>query len=210
MNSDDLKLFALFYIREDEFLTNKQKIQLMEFVDKADDKDVLFLLATGHLPQENLMTMQEDGDAYRIEGIAAELIHKGIEVATSSSDVKNLARAGFHTAKAGFQGYKTYQTLKTPTPGEEKPWGPTSMNLAGISAASLAASVAYKMSQKKLKLLQAKCDKEKGKARKVCYNKVRRDSIRSEIVFRSPPLLRGFCIDNNKLRPYTPSVHVST
>lgn len=186
MNSEDLKLFALFYIRDDEFLSDKNKIKLMEFVEKSSDEEVLFLLATGQVPQEKITIMKESGGAFQfteyIADIAPDMIQKGIEFATGSGgrDLKNIVRAGLHTGRAGFQGYKTYKTVKGPA--TEKPWGAVPVGLTGVSIGNLASSVAYKLSQKKLKKLQVKCDKEKGQARKVCYNKVRRDSIRSEIV----------------------------
>ena len=185
MDSNDLKLFALFYIRDDEFLSDKNKIKLMEFVEKSSDEEVLFLLATGQVPQEKVVSMKGSGDAYRFEegmigDYAPAVIHKGIEVATGAKDLKDIFRTGMHVTKAGIHGYKTYKTIKGPD--VEKPWGPTSTSLAGLAAGNLAASVAYKLSQKKLKKLRLQCDKEKGQAQKVCYNKVRRDSIRSEIV----------------------------
>lgn len=167
MNSEDLKLFAIFYIKEDEVLSNKEKIQLMEFVEQAQDEEVLFLLATGQMPGERIVEVKNHGDAFRIE--------------ESYEAAKGIAKAGFYVGKAGFQGMKTYKTFKGDSK-HESPVGQSTMFLGGTAAASFAAAVSYKLKKKHLVKMGLQCDKEKGKAKKVCYNKIRRDAIRVEIV----------------------------
>ena len=183
MNSEDLKLFAIFYIKEDEVLTDKEKIQLMDFVESSNDEGVLFLLASGQMPGERVFTIKEDGDAFRVEeSVTIGVVQKGIELGIAGLDAAELTRAGFHAGKAGFQTAKTVKTFKREIPKQEKPWGQSSTFLGGVAAASLAASIVHKMGAKNLKKLRLQCDREKGKAKTVCYNKVRRDAIRTEIV----------------------------
>ena len=109
-------------------------------------------------------------------------IVKGIELGIAGLDAAELTRAGFHAGKAGFQTAKTVKTFRRDIPKQEKPWGQSSTFLGGVAAASLAASIVHKMGAKNLKKLRLQCDREKGKAKTVCYNKVRRDAIRTEIV----------------------------
>jgi hypothetical protein len=163
MNSDDLKLFALIYIKEDEVLTDKQKVRLMEFVDIANDAQVLFLLATGQLPLD--------------ESLAAQAIVTSADAIQGISAIK----ASWVAGRAGYSGYRLYDAIKG-VPKEEKPWGSTSITLAGTAISALAVGLSMKMNKKYMAKMAKKCDKEKGIAKKTCYNKIRRDSIRTEIV----------------------------
>lgn len=167
MNSNDLKLFALVYIKEDEVLTDKQKVRLMEFVDIANDAQVLFLLATGQLPLD--------------ESLAVQVVATSADAIQGISAIKDLAKASWMAGKAGYSGYRLYDAIKG-VPKEEKPWGSTTIALAGTAISSLAVGLSMKMNKKYMARMAKKCDKEKGIAKKTCYNKIRRDSIRTEIV----------------------------
>jgi hypothetical protein len=187
MKSEDLKLFALFYIKEDEVLSDKEKIQLMDFVGSSNDEGVLFLLASGQMPGEKFISIKEDGDAFRIEeSYETDLILKGVEKAVDMGvsryiNPKSIVKTGFYAGKAAFQGFKTYKTFKG-TSKHESPVGQSTMFLGGTAAASMAASLSYKLKKKHMKKMGLQCDKEKGKALTVCHNKVRRDAIRVEIL----------------------------
>jgi len=186
MNTEDLKLFALFYIREDEVLTDKEKIHLMDYIGEAEDEEVLFLLATGQLPNEKIIEIQTHGDAFRIEeSWETDLLIKGVEkgatYAASGLSPKHAVKIGFYGAKAAFQGFKTYKTIKNPG-SHEKATGSTTMYLGGTAASAMAATISYKLKKKHLERMGPQCDKEKGQAKKVCYNKIKRDAIRVEIL----------------------------
>jgi hypothetical protein len=76
MKSNDLKLFALYYIKEHE-ISDKDKLKLMGFVENANDEEILFLLATGQMPSESNFVVKEiDGQAYRLEKVDFETISK--------------------------------------------------------------------------------------------------------------------------------------
>lgn len=172
MDLNDLKLFATFYIESDEILSNKEKIDLMEFVKKGEQKDILYLLMTGQKPGEDLILVKESSVA------------SAIELVKGGMDLKDLIKIG---AKTGVSVASTRRHIKKMNQGntEEKPWGHATIFLAGVAASSLAASLAFKMSQKKIKKLLQKCEKEKGMAKKVCNSKIRRDGLRMEITMLS-------------------------
>ena len=163
MNSDDLKLFALFYIKEDEWLTDKEKVKLMEFVEVSNDEQVLYLLATGQLQLDESVTMP-------LVAKAVDAIQGGIA-----------AKALYSASKAGGQVYMTKRYLSKSIP-KEKPWGQTSLNLTGTAMSALATALALKMNKKYIAKMDKKCSNEKGLAKKTCHNKIRRDGIRAEIV----------------------------
>lgn len=66
MDSVDLKLITIFYIREDETLTESEKVQLMDYVEEASDDEVLFLLGTGNILGESSSDIMINGDAMHI------------------------------------------------------------------------------------------------------------------------------------------------
>lgn len=66
MNLSDLKLFAVFYIKEDEILSNKEKVSLMDFVEEANEDQILKLLFTGQTGDDTLSIEEAGGQAYRI------------------------------------------------------------------------------------------------------------------------------------------------
>jgi hypothetical protein len=183
MQSKDLKLFAIFYIKEDEILSDKDKVQLMDFVESSDDKNVLFLLATGQMPGERFLSIKESGNAFQIQEFTAtgHIVQTTVDAIVGGAHIKDLAKSAFYAGKMGFQGYKTYKHVKDPVAKERKIDAST-MYLAGAAASALAASVALKVGKKGLAKMQPQCDKEKGQARKVCYNKIKRDAIRMEIL----------------------------
>lgn len=136
MESNDLKMFALFYIKEQK-LSDKGTIRLMNFIECAGDEEILFLLATGHIPSENNTIVREsEGKVYRIEEIKTKDIAHG------------LSHAYMYTAP----------------------------NITAMST-----MIAMKVKKEKMAKLSAKCEKEKGAARKTCYNMIRRDAIRAQI-----------------------------
>jgi hypothetical protein len=168
MNSDDLKLFAICYIKEHEFLDDKERIQLMEYVEKAADEEVLFLLSTG-----SMLSLDES--------LAVQAVGTTVDVVQTGINARDIARAGWMTGKAGYTGYRAYDAMKN-LPNEEKPWGPTTTALAGAAISALAASMSMKVNKKYMERMEKKCDKETGIAKKTCHNKIRRDAIRTEIV----------------------------
>lgn len=183
MNSDDLKLFAIFYIREQDNLSDKDKINLMSFVETASDEDVLYILATGYRPGDTIHQIKElNGQAYRLESGTAFAVGAASEILPAAVRAARAARLAFHAGKAGYMARKIYKTAHQDFPKDESPIGDTTINLAASAVSALAHSLAYKISRKKLAHLSKKCDKEKGVAKKVCFNKIRRDAIRSEIL----------------------------
>jgi len=168
MDLHDLKLFATFYIEGDDILSNKEKIQLMEFVKKAEQNDILYLLLNGQMPGEDLIVVRESTVASAID-----LVVGGLSAGQLAKPI----------AKAGITTINTRRFLKKMDKGDvgEKPWGFTTLNLAGVAVGALATSLALKTSRKRMKSLLQKCEREKGMARKVCYNKAKRDGYRMEI-----------------------------
>jgi hypothetical protein len=144
MKSEDLKLFALFYIKEDETLSKKEKIKLMNYVEGTSDEDLLFFLATGQFSSDKFYKIQEMPTA------------SGIATAISISDARDLA--------------------------EEKTLSSSTFRLTGAAVSALAFSVAHKINKKYMQETKRQCDSEKGIAKKTCYNKIRRDAIRVEMV----------------------------
>jgi hypothetical protein len=160
MDSNDLKLFALFYIKEHDDLSDKDKIKFMNFVEGANDDEILSLLYTGQMPGDEIYRIREaDGEAFRIEESSAVAL-----------------------ATAGISARSLYKTSKSDTPKEEKPWGATTITLGASAASSLALALAHKINKKTMKQLSGKCEKEKGMAKKACHNKIKKDSIRAEKV----------------------------
>jgi hypothetical protein len=184
MDSNDLKLFALFYIKEHEDLSDKDKVKFMNFVEGANDEDVLFLLYTGQMPGNKILQIKEaDGDAFRIEESASAEITS--QVATQAVDtLPNLVKVAYHTGKAGLDVRSILKKAREEKEGgsHEKPWGPSTIALGATAASSLAMAASHKIMKRRLDSLSAQCEKEKGMARKVCYNKIRKDSIRAEIL----------------------------
>lgn len=171
MKLEDLKLFALFYIKESDNLSNKEKISLMEYVDKVGESEILFLLATGCTPDNYVSIEESNGVAYRIQEVArvdlaARLAVRGI-TAMKGEDL--------------LQTYKSYDPTN-PEQAEEKPWGHSTRELALTAFNALANSIAYKMKKKYVDKNMQKCEKEIGVARKACHNKIRKDAIRAQIV----------------------------
>jgi len=200
MNSDDLKLFALFYIKEQEDLSDKDKIDLMNFIENANDEEVTFLLATGYKPGETVHKIKEiDGQAYRLESGAAVVVGTASEVLPAAVRAARTARIAFQAGKAGYMARKIYKTAKEDVPKEEGLFGDTTINLAASAVSALAHSLAYKINRKKMAQLSKKCEKEKGMAKKVCFNKVRRDAIRSEILALSSMKIKCRKTKNSEL-----------
>ena len=168
MNSNDLKLFAIFYIKEDEVLTDMEKVKLMEYVENADDEKILFLLKTG-----TVFPISESGASLGI-AIGADAIIGGMSAA-------RLAKTGWVAGKGAYTGYNAYKSITT-LPKDEKPWGSSTISLAGSAVSSLATAIAFKVNKKYMEKMKKKCDQEKGMAKKTCYNKIRRDAIRAEVV----------------------------
>jgi len=184
MNSDDLKLFSLFYIRDNEFLADKDKIWLMEFVEKASDEKILKLLFTGD-PDSKVYSIEEcDGQAYRIrEGMIADL---GVPLLTNmikAEKGRRIAKVVINVGKAGYTAKKTMKLYKEPyNMQQEDPWGPATISLAGQAASALMMGLSLKVNKQYMANLSKKCEREKGMAKKVCFNKIRREAIRAEIL----------------------------
>ncbi len=143
MELNDLKLFALFYIMEQD-LSKKDQIHLMNFIEGAGSDEIIFLLATGQVPlEENFMIREVDGQAYRLESFS----HKRLQAAGDVGHKLSKAHMYFGTAISG-----------------------------------MATSIAFKINKEKMAQLAGKCENEKGTARKACYNMIRRDAIRAEIL----------------------------
>jgi hypothetical protein len=133
------------------------------------------------MPGERVLSIEESGDAFNIQ--ESHFVQSTVDAIVGGANAKSLVKTAFHAGKMGFQARKTYQQVKYPeNQGQMRKVDPSTMYLAGVSAAALAASIAFKVGKKGLAKMQPQCDKEKGHARKVCYNKVRRDSIRVEIL----------------------------
>jgi hypothetical protein len=130
MKIEDLKLFALFCLKEDEILTNKEKSILMDFIESANEKEILNLLLTGQKPEGKNLNIKEID-----------------------------ARTLFQYSKSG-----------------------GNIDLASQTVAGMFASIAYKMNRKYFTKMKNKCEQEKGFAKKTCFNKIKRDAIRTEIV----------------------------
>jgi hypothetical protein len=106
--------------------------------------------------------------------VAVDVIQGGI-------NAQRLARTAWVGAKGAYSGYNAYKSIKD-LPKEEKPYGPSTTSLVGSAISSLASAIAMKVNKKYMEKMSKKCDKEKGLAKKTCYNKIRRDSIRTEIL----------------------------
>lgn len=176
MKLNDLKLVALFYINEDEVLSDRDKFKLMEFVEKSEQKDILLLLATGQMPGNEILTIEESEGAFRI----SEFIYMSHPL--SGVLATNLARMGYH-------GYKTWKSIKDPWKEHEKTGH--ELGTATTAVSSFAAAAAFKIKQQHIEKLSKMCDKEKGMAKKVCHNKIRRDGMRHEITVLSG--LKNIC-----------------
>jgi hypothetical protein len=177
MNLNDLKLVALYYIKESE-LTNEDQISLMEYVDKSEESDILFLLATG-CRSENYLEMIEDGNAYTFQefvgGVSASL--RGAQG----------ARIAVKAVRAGMKGAKFAKSLKDYDPSKEKninekPWGLTTQHLGATAFQAFADAVMLKVKRGYIDKNIKKCEKETGDAKRSCYNKIRKDAIRAQIV----------------------------
>lgn len=193
MDLTEIKIFALHYIKDDEFLSDEEKIKFMEFVEKSNEDEILFLLTTGQMPGDEILTIEGSGDqAYRMEFVDPGTVEAGVQVAKAGAiGLKALVAGG----KIGYHAAKTIQSLK----GD-----PTSKfarfdkygGMATSTMSSMAASFALKVRKTQIQKMMNKCDKERGMAKRVCYNKVTRDAMRKEITSLS--LSRNRCeVTNN-------------
>ena len=97
MNSNELKLFAICYIKEDEVLTNRPKIELMDYVEASNDEKILYLLQTG-----TVFPISEFGAELTVRGVAmtADAIQGGMSAG-------KLIRTGWLGAKGAYSGYNS-------------------------------------------------------------------------------------------------------
>lgn len=154
MTLEDLKLFTLFYIKESKNISNKEKISLMEYVEKAEESDILFLLATGYTPGRYIPIEELGGVAYRF--------------------------------------YESEEEL-------EKPWGYTTTSLMSTAIFyPLAYTISHKIKKKYMDKNMKKCEKESGSAKKACYNKIRKDAIRAQIVALSSMKVKCRSVKNTE------------
>lgn len=171
MELNDLKLFALCYIKEDEVLSDKDKFKLMEFVGKSEQKDILFLLATGQMPGKEILSVQEsDGVAYRLQ----EFTYTPGPL--SAILISNLVKMGYH-------GVKTWKSVKDPYKEHEK--STQELETTTSAAVSMAAAIGMKIKAEHIKNHIKDCKKETGMAKNVCNNKLKRDGMRHEITVLS-------------------------
>jgi len=177
MELNDLKIFALYYIKESEGVSDKEKAELMEYVDSADESEILFLLATGCRAGNVLEIIERDG-AYRFQ----EFIGAASSAARSAQQVRLMVKGVRMATKAGklAKTVKDYDPVKE-TEGE-KPWGQSTTFLATTALHALADAAILKIKKGYLDKHGKKCDKEKGDAKRACYNKIRKDAIRAQIV----------------------------
>jgi len=73
MNITDLKIFTGIYITEQDNLTKEEKFQLLDFVQNATEKQVLFLLTEGYMKEDekinNTVVLKEDPLTNMIFGV---------------------------------------------------------------------------------------------------------------------------------------------
>lgn len=162
MELNDLKLIALYHIKDSENLSNKDKVSLMDYVDNAGEREILFLLGTGCRAENFLEIEEEDGQAYRFREFVGTArlaslpvkIYKGVKILKAEpEDVK-----------------------------DEKPWGVSSTFLATTAVHAMVDSMLAKVKKGYMEKQGRKCDKETGDAKRSCYNKIRKDAIRAQIV----------------------------
>lgn len=182
MDLFELKLHTLHYIKDDEVLSNKEKIKFMEFVRKSSEKDMMFLLTTGQIPGDKVsMIEQADGVAFRINEYGDSAVTTAIDAGLASSPIGTLgARALYHTGKIVYQAARTVGTMKGDLSSKFAKFNKYD-GMATSTVSSVAASLALKVRKGQIEKMNRVCDKETGMAKKVCYNKVRRDAMRREI-----------------------------
>ena len=177
MQTEDLKLVALFYIKELENLSAKEKLDLMEYVENGSEDDVLFLLATGHKNKEGsfLEITEENGQAYRFQEFFGTV--------PASVQAGRLAVKGI---RAGLRAKEFASTVTSYDPtdvkqAEEKPWGHSTQFLGHTAFMAFADAITLKIKKNHMAKNAKKCEKEKGEAQRICYNIIRKDAIRAQI-----------------------------
>ena len=127
----------------------------MNFVEGANDEDVLFLLATGQTPGDEILTVREDGPAFRLE---------------FSTKAYVAVQAAKHVAGVIVPAYIRRQKEKR------------ELGMSATAISSLAQTLGMKINKSKIDQLSKKCTNEKGESKQICLKMIRKDAIRAEIL----------------------------
>jgi len=170
-NLSELKIFAGYYITEQQNLTKQEKKTLLEFVKNANENQIQNLLQTGKMIYEKKEILKEG----LLSVIIGYLIGSGTAGQYSSVDVGKARSSGYEAGKetGEYFGHKA---------GYEA--GSSEGMLYGAAAAALVAgilTVSYKVYQTKLSKAARACNQYKGLDKQECMVKFKKEAIQAKI-----------------------------